>query len=124
MISAPTDQITQAIQNVLLSRNPTQNKLQQLESDMKNILTRTDLPDETKVVLYQQSLQNYLQFDHARKITPLTMTIKAPSDKETTPNSSEKIGNEGITVEQPNVMTETKEADDTSQILKCPQNIA
>ena len=58
MISAPTDWVTTAIQNVLLARNPTRTKLQSLEEDMKSIFAMTD---DTKLALCEQYLQKYLQ---------------------------------------------------------------
>ena len=99
MINAPSDQVTRALQNVLLTRNITQSKLHRLEEDMNNILERPDLPDDTKVSLYQQALQQYLQYEHARKTEPVSVkistsrppdgsddmsdTLDAPSGKET-----------------------------------------
>ena len=78
MISAPKEQVTRALQNVLLTRNITQSKLQALEENMKNILARTDLPDDAKVSMYQQALHHYLQYDHARRIEPVSVTMSAP----------------------------------------------
>ena len=82
MINALSDQVTRALQNVLLTRNITQSKLHRLEEDMKNILERPDLPDDTKVSLYQQALQQYLQCEHARKTEPVSvkMSTSRPPD--------------------------------------------
>ena len=79
MIGAPADGITRAAQNVLLSRNPARSKLQSLEEDMKDILTRTDLSDDAKLSLYQQTLQRYLQYDHALKNEPVSVTVSTPA---------------------------------------------
>ena len=45
---------------------------------MKDTLDRTDLDDNTKVLLYQQALQRYLQFDRARKQEPISVTMSNP----------------------------------------------
>ena len=97
MISAPADNVTRAIQNILLSRNPTQSKLQNLEGDMKDILARTDLPDDAKLSLYQQTLRQYLQLDHARKTDPMSVTMSTPA--EGTGGGSEDQGPSGGTTD-------------------------
>ena len=98
MISAPVDNVTRAIQNILLSRNPTQSKLQNLEGDMKDILARTDLPDDAKLSLYQQTLRQFLQFDHARKTDPMSVTMSTPA--EGTGGGSEDQGPSGGTTDR------------------------
>ena len=115
MISAPTDKVTTALQNVLLTRNPRQSKLQNLEEDMKNILARTDLPDDTKLALYQQSLQQYLQYDHARKTAPMSVTVSAPSSE--TGGDQTTSGEEPSTAQQ-ETDSVTGSNDLTPQILE------
>ena len=113
MISAPADRITSAIQNVLLSRNPTQSKLRSLEGDMKDILARTDLPDDTKLSLYQQVLQQYLQYDHARKTEPMSVTMSTPTQGSGTTASGDKAPADGAVDDTP-----PKEDDLSPQILE------
>ncbi|XP_022106617.1 uncharacterized protein LOC110987822 [Acanthaster planci] len=56
------------------------NKLQSLEQVMKDILARTDLPDDAKLSLYQQTLQQYLRYDHARESKPMSVTMSTPAE--------------------------------------------
>ena len=77
-MNATADQVTRAIQNVLLKSDIGETKVQSLERDMKDTLDRTDLDDNTKVLLYQQALQRYLQFDRARKQEPISVTMSNP----------------------------------------------
>ncbi len=115
MISAPTDHITKAIQNVLLARNPIQSKLQGLENDMKNI-ERTDLQDDVKINLYRQSLQKYLQFDHARKTEPVSVKMSTP--EVTVSGTSGVHGAEDVETLQHEKALPTDDVDSTPQILK------
>lgn len=77
-MNAPADQVARAIKNVLLKRDIGETKVQLLERDMKDTLDRTDLDDNTKVLLYQQALQGYLQFDRARKQEPISVNMSNP----------------------------------------------
>ena len=111
MIGAPADSVTRAVQNVLLSRNPTRIKLQSLEEDMKDILARTDLHDDAKLSLYQQTLQRYLQYDHALKTEPVSVTMSTPTRDVSVPS-----GDGAPSDENPAALAE--EDDLTPQILE------
>ena len=78
-MNATADQVTRAIQNVLLKSDIGETKVQSLERDMKDTLDRTDLDDNTKVLLYQQALQGYQQFDRARKQEPISVNMSRMS---------------------------------------------
>ena len=114
MISAPADNVTRAIQNILLSRNPTRSKLQNLEGDTKGILARTDLPDDAKLSLYQQTLRQYLQYDHVRKTEPVSVTMSTPAEGSGR-DSEDQTSSAGTTNGDPAILAED---DLTPQILE------
>lgn len=115
MISAPSDHVTRAIQNVLLTRNPTQTKLQGLESDMRNILDRTDLHDDVKMNLYGHTLQKYLQYENSRKTEPFSVKMSTPARK-TTETAETVETRDDATTQQ--TEAPTSDVDQTSHILK------
>ncbi|XP_038076220.1 uncharacterized protein LOC119744384 [Patiria miniata] len=95
-----------------------QSKLQNLEEDMKVILERTDIPDDTKVSLYQQTLQKYLQYDHARKTEPMSFTMSTPAQGSGTPKSSGDDVPQGSIENDEGTVTSDKQDDLTPQILE------
>ena len=50
-----------------------------LDTEMKNILDRTDIAEDEKVKLYNQTLSRYLTLDHQRK-QPLEMKLTSTSE--------------------------------------------
>jgi len=48
----------------LISNSPTDDKLNELDKKLKDIIYREDLSEESKANLYQQTLQKYLGYKH------------------------------------------------------------
>ncbi|CAH1240718.1 Hypp6074 [Branchiostoma lanceolatum] len=62
-----------------------------LDDDMKTILSRQDIPDDQKAVLYQQLLQRYLTYRDKRRTEPVSVRLlSSPTTTDTVPSTDGK----------------------------------
>ena len=84
----PYDQVTNAVQSALIDRHAERVKIQRLDTGMTEILERTDLSEEEKATLYQQTLQRFLH--HTKHKEPITMTLKEQQPQQSEQSDVEK----------------------------------
>ena len=77
MVVVPESLLSKVRHQQNVQGSPLTQKLSSLDSEMDQVLRRTDLEEDEKVQLYNQTLQRYLNFYEQRKDQPLKVKVES-----------------------------------------------